>query len=67
MARMWDTKVGEESRVTTLCPSRVAIADPPNVVPCEPGVMCFATSSFTIMAPMGKPLASGLAMVTMSG
>ena len=33
----------------------------------EPGVICSATLSRTMIAPMGKPFASGFAIVIMSG
>src|SRR5262249_27702284 len=40
---------------------------PPNVVPCVPGVSTLPTSRVASVAPMGRPFASALATVMMSG
>lgn len=40
---------------------------PPNVVPWSPVMMHLATSSETMVAPIGKPLPRAFAVVKMSG
>ena len=44
-----------------------ASAVPPKVLAWLPGVRCIPTCSVASMAPMGKPLASALAELMMSG
>src|SRR3984885_13637761 len=47
--------------------TRQANGPPPKVVPCCPGEIAFANSSFARNAPSGRPAAIGLAIATMSG
>src|SRR6478752_3751898 len=67
VSRTCARSAGSDNRSSTCSATDATKGPPPNVVPWSPYCMALAMASVISTAPIGRPPASGLASVTMSG